>query len=96
MGRDGHRARLLSSSPRSRTPPGPAAPAHGGAPPPLCAKNLTNPALLQGLLARTPMGRLAEPEDVAGVATFLCSPAAAYVTGQTLAVDGGYSVMGYW
>jgi Tropinone reductase 1 len=42
------------------------------------------------------MGRLAEPEDVAGVATFLCSPAAAYVTGQTLAVDGGYSVMGYW
>ncbi|GBF97432.1 hypothetical protein Rsub_09598 [Raphidocelis subcapitata] len=59
-------------------------------------QNLTNPALLEGLLARTPMGRLAEPEDVAGVAAFLCSPAAAYVTGQTLAVDGGYSVAGYW
>jgi NAD(P)-dependent dehydrogenase (short-subunit alcohol dehydrogenase family) len=51
---------------------------------------------MEGLLRRTPMGRLAEPEDVAGAVGFLVSPAAAYVTGQTLAVDGGYSVMGYW
>jgi NAD(P)-dependent dehydrogenase (short-subunit alcohol dehydrogenase family) len=67
-------------------------------PVPLCTRpqNLTNPELIEGLLARTPMQRLAEPEDVAGAVSFLCSPAAAYVTGQTLAVDGGYSVMGYW
>lgn len=48
------------------------------------------------LLSRTPLQRLAEPEDVAGAVSFLVSPAAAYVTGQTLAVDGGYSVMGFW
>jgi enoyl-[acyl-carrier protein] reductase III len=42
--------------------------------------------------ARTPAGRLVEPEDVADVVCFLASPAARMVTGQTLVVDGGYSV----
>lgn len=41
---------------------------------------------LQGLI---PMGALAEPEDIAGVARFLVGPAARYITGQVLAVDGG-------
>ncbi len=42
-------------------------------------------------LARTPLGRLATPEDVAAAAVFFASPAAAFITGQTLLVDGGTS-----
>ncbi len=41
------------------------------------------------LQERIPLGRLGSPEDVAGVARFLASPAARYITGQVLAVDGG-------
>ena len=45
-------------------------------------------------LARTPLGRLGEPEDIAGAVLFLTSPAASWITGQTLAVDGGYTISG--
>ena len=41
------------------------------------------------MAGRTPLGRLGCIEDVAGVALFLCSPAAAFVSGVTLTVDGG-------
>ena len=41
---------------------------------------------------RTPAGRLAEPDDIAGVVSFLCSDDAAMMCGQTLIVDGGYSL----
>jgi enoyl-[acyl-carrier protein] reductase III len=41
---------------------------------------------------RTPMGRLVEPADVAAAVSFLCSPDATMVCGQTLVVDGGYSL----
>ena len=44
---------------------------------------------LRKALAGTPLSRLAEPEDIAGAAVFLASPAARYVTGQTIVVDGG-------
>jgi NAD(P)-dependent dehydrogenase (short-subunit alcohol dehydrogenase family) len=44
----------------------------------------------QAILDRTPMKRWGRPEDVAGAVLFLCSPAAAFITGTILPVDGGY------
>ena len=51
---------------------------------------LANPDYLDEVLAHTPMGRVGEPEEVASVIAFLCLPAASYVTGETVAVDGGF------
>src|SRR5262249_32323163 len=48
------------------------------------------PAVRERVLTRFPMGRLASAEDVARAAVFLASEAASFVTGQTLAVDGGF------
>jgi NAD(P)-dependent dehydrogenase (short-subunit alcohol dehydrogenase family) len=39
------------------------------------------------------MGRNAEPEDIAGVITFLCTDASSFMTGAELTVDGGYSLL---
>jgi 3-oxoacyl-[acyl-carrier protein] reductase len=43
----------------------------------------------QAMLANTPLGRLGDPEDVAGAVRFLCSDEAAFITGEVLLVDGG-------
>ena len=56
---------------------------------------LENKDYLSSVLERTPMGRIAEPEEVASVAAFLCMPAASYVTGQCIPVDGGFMINGF-
>jgi NAD(P)-dependent dehydrogenase (short-subunit alcohol dehydrogenase family) len=57
---------------------------------PLTTKLLADPAMLAEIIARTPLGRLATPDDVAAAILFLVSDAAAMVTGHVLAVDGGW------
>jgi NAD(P)-dependent dehydrogenase (short-subunit alcohol dehydrogenase family) len=57
----------------------------------LNAPLVATPERLAALLARTPLGRAGTPEDLTGAAVFLASPAARFVTGQILAVDGGMS-----
>lgn len=53
-----------------------------------------DPALYHGTLAKIPFGRFGEPQEVADVALFLCSPLARWITGQVLNVDGGQVLMG--
>lgn len=55
----------------------------------------TNPAMEQALLARTPLGRFAEPSEMANVACFLASEEASFMTGQTVYVDGGRLVQNF-
>ena len=50
-------------------------------------------ALRERLVAATPMGRMGTPEDAARLIAWLCSPAAGWVTGQTIVSDGGYSLV---
>jgi NAD(P)-dependent dehydrogenase (short-subunit alcohol dehydrogenase family) len=51
-----------------------------------------DPERSAAIVSRTPLGRWGVPDDLAGAAIFLCSPAASFVTGSILAVDGGYMV----
>lgn len=51
-----------------------------------------DPARAGPILARTPMGRWGRPEDLQGIALFLSSPQAAFMTGTIIPVDGGYSI----
>ena len=50
---------------------------------------LENPETRVQVLGRIPLGRVADPKDVAGSAVFFCSPAASFITGQVLYIDGG-------
>ena len=59
---------------------------------PLTEPLTADPARRQAIIDRTPLGRWGQPEDVTGAALFLCSPAAAFITGVILPIDGGYSI----
>ena len=59
---------------------------------PLTAERIaTNEWFVDAMVGGTPLGRVGQPEDVAAAALFLCSDDAAFITGQVLAVDGGWS-----
>ena len=58
---------------------------------PLTHERLNDPELGADLLARIPLGRFGQINDVVGAVVFLASPAAALINGTTLMVDGGWS-----
>ena len=56
---------------------------------------LADPEYYDEVIAHTPLGRIGEPEEVAAAVVFLCLPAASYVTGECIAVDGGFLRYGF-
>ena len=59
----------------------------------LTGRLLEQPGMRDGIVAHTPMGRLAETGEIASAVVFLASPEASYITGATLAVDGGWTAI---
>ena len=54
--------------------------------------NLADKKYLAKILDKTPLDRIGQPREVGALAAFLCMPAASYITGQCIAVDGGMTV----
>ena len=59
----------------------------------LTARLLAEPGMREGILSRTPMGRLAQPGDIAEAVAFLASDAAALITGIVMPIDGGWTTI---
>ena len=62
----------------------------------LAKQVLKDKAYLNSVLERTPMGRVGEPHEVAGLCVFLCLPISQYITGQIISVDGGFTRQGFY
>ena len=62
---------------------------------PLVETVLGDPNYLKDVLARTPLKKVGNPEDVSGAVAYLCMPASAYITGHCLNVDGGFMINGF-
>ena len=59
---------------------------------PLVAQLRNDPETYQFIVDRTPMGRWGQPEELAGLAIFLASRASDFITGQTIFIDGGWTI----
>lgn len=62
---------------------------------PLSDAVLREEAYRNEVISRTPLKKIGQPKDVAAATAFLCMPAASYITGQTISVDGGFTVYGF-
>ncbi len=62
---------------------------------PLAEQVLADAEYRGEVIRRTPMGRIGQPAEVARTVAFLCMPASSYITGQCIAVDGGFTVYGF-
>jgi hypothetical protein len=61
----------------------------------LLGQLLSDAKFLEDVVSRTPLGRVGEPSEVAGLVAFLCMPTSAYTTGQIICVDGGMTVYSF-
>ena len=62
---------------------------------PLANEVLKDKSYYEEVISRTPLGKVGDPEDVASLAAYLCMPAAKFITGQCISVDGGFTVYGF-